>query len=68
LRVSASEIAEKFEFWQMKLGLAELSEKTELQSEAMPLFTFAPGEQVSFWADTAKLTGSIGTQQKSPSG
>ncbi len=57
LEVSASEIAEKFNFWQMKLGLAELHQKSDLQSTPLPLFTFPAGEHVNFWTDPAKSVG-----------
>ena len=58
LEISASEVAEKFQYWQMKLGLAELHHKTDLQSAAMPLFSFPTGEQVSFWKSAPTNTAS----------
>ena len=59
-----TECAFEFEFWQMKLGFAELSEKTNLQSEALPLFTFDTGEQVSFWTAPSIQTVSTSFGQK----
>lgn len=55
VEVAASEVAEKFNLWQMKLGLAELHEKTDLQSAALPLFDFPAHEQISFWSDASRL-------------
>ena len=49
--LSATEVAEKFQGWQVKLALAELNEKTDLQSAPLDLFTCEPDETISFWRE-----------------
>jgi hypothetical protein len=47
--ISASEIIHLFELWQMKLGLAEVNEKTEVKTKPLPLFDFPADEKVEYW-------------------
>jgi hypothetical protein len=46
--VSVSHVIECFGIWQMKLGLAELDRKTNLQIAPLSLFAFPEGEQVTY--------------------
>jgi hypothetical protein len=47
--VPVSVVFENFGMWQMKLGLAEIHRKTELQIGPMSLFAFPEGEQITYW-------------------
>ena len=47
--ISATEILRLFELWQMKLGLAEVNEKTDVKTKPLPLYDFPSEEQVVYW-------------------
>jgi hypothetical protein len=49
LSVPVSRLIELFHRWQMKLGLAELHRRTDLQFKPLSLFEFPEGEQVTYW-------------------
>lgn len=53
LTVSASEISQLFELWQMKLGMAEVHEKTEVKSKPLSLYRFPSDEQIIYWQERA---------------
>jgi hypothetical protein len=42
-------IFDRFERWQLKLALAEVHRKTDLQVDPMPLFGFPEKEDVRYW-------------------
>lgn len=44
--VSLHELLERFWQWQMKLGLAEVNQRTEVAIQALPLWAFPEEEQV----------------------
>lgn len=47
--ISAAEILRLFELWQMKLGLAEVNEKTEVKTKPLPLYDFPSDEEIIYW-------------------
>ena len=55
--VTATEISEKFQLWQMKLVLAEINQKAGIQSSPMPLFSFLPAEEVHVWEERSPTDG-----------
>ena len=55
--VTATEISEKFQLWQMKLVLAEINQRAGILSSPMPLFSFPPAEQVHVWEAGAPTGG-----------
>ena len=49
LEIAASRVLELFQIWQMKLGLAEVNEKTELKSRPVALYDFPADEIIEYW-------------------
>jgi hypothetical protein len=52
LKIAATQVLELFQMWQMKLGLAEVNEKTDLKSVPLALYDFPAGEKIEYWCDT----------------
>ncbi len=48
LKISAEELIEFFQLWQLKLGIIEVHRKTEVRVDAMPLFDFPPNEHIVY--------------------
>lgn len=46
---SASQLMDLFPRWQMKLALAELHRRTNVQTRPLPLFAFTADERVEAW-------------------
>jgi len=55
LKIAATELLELFQMWQMKLGLAEVNEKTDLKSAPVALFNFPTGEKIEYWCDNERF-------------
>jgi hypothetical protein len=49
LKIAATQILELFHMWQMKLGLAEINEKTALKSAPLALYDFPADEKIEYW-------------------
>jgi len=49
LEIAASRVLELFQIWQMKLGLAEVNERTELKSKPVALYDFPADEIIECW-------------------
>ena len=47
--VPVSRLVAHFDRWQMKLALAEIHRRTDIQTDPMPLFRFPDGEEVKYW-------------------
>jgi hypothetical protein len=47
--VPVSRLIAHFDRWQMKLALAEIHHRTDINVDPMPLFGFPEGEEVKYW-------------------
>lgn len=47
--IALSQLIEYFEKWQLKLALAELHRRTNLQFDPLLLFSFPADEEVHYW-------------------
>lgn len=51
-KIAATKLLELFQMWQIKLGLAEVNEKTDLKSAPLVLNDFPDGEKIEYWCDS----------------
>jgi len=51
-KVASARLFECFAAWQMKLALAMIHRKTDLNVAPLPLFDFPADEQISYWPKT----------------
>jgi hypothetical protein len=50
---SSEMLLSRFTHWQLKLALAEVHTRTNLKTQALPLFEFQENEKVEVWCDMA---------------
>ena len=47
----SARLFELFQFWQLKLAMAEVHRVTDVRIQPMPLFDFPDGEKIEYWRE-----------------
>jgi hypothetical protein len=51
ISMPSARLFELFQFWQLKLAMAEVHRVTDVRIQPMPLFDFPDGEKIEYWRE-----------------